>query len=83
MTATKLQSVKFDPGYAKHTTILSISLDYIYKKINSIKNFNQKKIQFKMNYPQIVKMVDKKQNILMLIATNLLNCFCCLELLFT
>ena len=58
MTATEIQSVKFDPGYAKHTTILSISLDYIYRKINSIKNFNQKKIQFKMNYPQIVRMVD-------------------------
>ena len=58
MTATQIQSVKFDPGYAKHTTILSISLDYIYKKINSIKNFNQKKIQFKMNYPQIIRMVD-------------------------
>ena len=58
MTATQIQSVKFDPGYAKHTTILSISLDYIYKKINSIKNFNQKKIQFKMNYPQILRMVN-------------------------
>ena len=58
MTATETKSVKFDPGYAKHTTILSLSLDYIYRKINSIKNFNQKKFQFKMNYPQIVKMVD-------------------------
>lgn len=58
MTATETKSVKFDPGYAQHTTILSISLDLIYKKINSIKNFNQKKIQFKMNYPQILRMVD-------------------------
>ena len=58
MTATEIKSVKFDPGYAKHTTILSISLGYIYKKINSIKNFNQKKIQFKMNYAQILRMVE-------------------------
>lgn len=51
-------SVKFDPGFARHTTILSISLEYIYQNINSFKNFGQKKLKFKMNYPQISKMVD-------------------------
>lgn len=58
MTKTELKSVKFDPGYAKYITILSISLDLIYKKIDAIKNFNQKKMQFKMNYKNILRIVD-------------------------
>ena len=58
MTQTALKSVKFDPGFAQHTTILSINLEYIYSKINSFKNFRQKKINFKFNYNQIQKMVE-------------------------
>ena len=37
MTETK--TVLFDPGYAQHTTILSISAEYIYTGLNQIKNF--------------------------------------------
>ena len=37
MTTTQTQTVKFDPGYAQHTTILSISLEYIYSSLNSFK----------------------------------------------
>lgn len=51
-------SVLFDPGYAQHTTILSISAEYIYSGINQFKNFGQKKMKFKMMYPQITRMVD-------------------------
>ena len=58
MTETTLKSVKFDPGFAQHTTILSINLEYIYAKINSYKNFGQKKMSFKFNYKQILQMVD-------------------------
>ena len=58
MTEATAQSVKFDPGYAQHTTILSISLDFIYQRINSYKNFGQKKAQFRINYPKIVKMTE-------------------------
>ncbi len=58
MTQTALKSVKFDPGFAQHTTILSINIDYIYAKINSFKNFGQKKTSFKFNYNQITKMVE-------------------------
>lgn len=58
MAQTALKSVKFDPGFAQHTTILSINLEYIYAKINSFKNFGQKKTSFKFNYNQIKKMVD-------------------------
>lgn len=58
MTQTALKSVKFDPGFAQHTTILSINLEYIYSKINSFKNFGQKKASFKFNCNQITRMVE-------------------------
>ena len=58
MVQTATKSVKFDPGFAKHTTILSINLEYIYAKINSFKNFGQKKSSFKFNYNQIKRMVE-------------------------
>ena len=58
MTKTAVKNVKFDPGFAQHTTILSINLEYIYSKINSFKNFGQKKSSFKFNYNQIQRMVD-------------------------
>lgn len=58
MVQTALNSVKFDPGYAQHTTILSINVEYIYAKINSFKNLGQKKFQFKMNYSQLQKMAE-------------------------
>ncbi len=58
MTESKLHSVLFDPGYAQHTTILSMSIEYIYTGINQFKNFNQKKTKFKMMYPQITHITD-------------------------
>lgn len=58
MTTTETKTVKFDPGFAQHTTILSISLEYIYGGINAFKNFGQKKMKFKMQYPSILRMVE-------------------------
>lgn len=58
MTENALNSVLFDPGYAKHTTILSINAEYIYANIAQFKNFGQRKMKFKACYPQIIKMVD-------------------------
>lgn len=55
---TAPQSVLFDPGYAQHTTILSINAEYIYANISQFKNLGQRKMKFKMIYPQILKMVD-------------------------
>ena len=63
MTETTVKSVKFDPGFAQNTTILSINLEYIYAKINSYKNFGQKKTSFKFNYKQIQKMVFHPKNL--------------------
>lgn len=58
MTETKEKTFLFDPGYAQHTTILSINIEYIYAGIDQFKNFGQRKMQFKMLYPRILKMVD-------------------------
>lgn len=58
MTQTKVNSVLFDPGYAQHTTILSIGSEYLYAQINQFKNLGQRKMKFKMLYPQILKMAD-------------------------
>ena len=58
MENVKEKTVLFDPGYAQHTTILSISSEYIYSSVNQFKNFGQKKMKFKMLYPQITRMVD-------------------------
>lgn len=52
------QTVLFDPGYAKHTTILSLGSEYLYSSLDKIKNFNQKKSKFKMIYPQLLRMAD-------------------------
>ena len=58
MTETKEKTFLFDPGYAQHTTILSINIEYIYAGINQFKNFGQRKTQFKMLYPKILRIVD-------------------------
>ena len=58
MPTKAMQTVLFDPGYARHTTILSISSEYIYSSIAQFKNFGQKKMKFKMAYSQLKQMVD-------------------------
>ena len=60
--------INFDPGYAQYTTILSISVESIYASISRFKNLNQKKMQFRMYYPKIKKMVDN----------NVAFCFGCI-----
>lgn len=58
MATANTKTVLFDPGYAQHTTILSISAEYIYASLEQFKNFGQKKFQFKMAYPKLTHMVD-------------------------
>ena len=55
---TAQKSVKFDPGFAQHTTILSISAEYIYSQLEKFKNFGQKKMKFKMLSSQLVHMAE-------------------------
>jgi len=58
MTKTEEKTFLFDPGYAQHTTILSINVEYNNSMLNRYKNFNQRKMQFKMIYPKLIRMVD-------------------------
>lgn len=51
-------NVLFDPGYAQHTSILSINIEYIYSSISRFKNLSQRKTQFKMYYQKILKLVN-------------------------
>ena len=55
---TKDKTFLFDPGFAKHTTILSVNIDYIYAGISRFKNFSRRKMQFKMLYSKIKKITD-------------------------
>ena len=50
--------INFDPGYAQHTTILSLNIESIYASISRFKNLNQRKMQFKMYYPKIKRIAD-------------------------
>ncbi|MCM1339021.1 MAG: hypothetical protein NC191_05065 [Muribaculaceae bacterium] len=58
MTNTTEKTFLFDPGYAQHTTILSINIEYMYSMIAQFKNLGQRRTQFKMFYPKILKMVE-------------------------
>ena len=51
-------SVLFDPGYAQHTSILSVNLEYIYASVARFKNLGQRKNQFKMYYSKILQLVE-------------------------
>lgn len=51
-------SVLFDPGYAQHTGILSVNIEYIYTSVARFKNLGQRKNQFKMYYTKILKLVE-------------------------
>ncbi len=49
--------VDFDPGFIKHMSAFVPSIESIYGNINRLKSFNQKKMQFKMYYPRILKLI--------------------------
>ncbi len=51
-------SVLFDPGYAQHTGILSVNVEYIYASVSRFKNLGQRKNQFKMYYTKLLKLVE-------------------------
>lgn len=45
--------VPFDPGFIQHISAFEPNIEYVYNTLNSYSNFNRKKQQFKMFYPQI------------------------------
>lgn len=45
--------VQFDPGFIQHISAFEPNIEYVYDTLSSIRNFNQKKQQFKMFLPKI------------------------------
>ena len=45
--------VQFDPGFIQHISAFEPNIEYVYNTLGSCRNFNQKKMQFKMFYPKI------------------------------
>lgn len=53
MTIDTKDNVQFDPGFIQHMSAFEPNIQYVYNSLNSCRNFNQKKMQFKMFYPKI------------------------------
>ena len=53
MTIETKDGVQFDPGFIQHISAFEPNIEYVYNTLNSFKNFNQKKQQFKMFFPKI------------------------------
>ena len=53
MTIDTKDGVQFDPGFIQHMSAFEPNIEYVYNNLNSFKNFNQKKLQFKMFYSKI------------------------------
>ena len=45
--------IQFDPGFIQHISAFEPNIEYVYDTISTCRNFNQKKMQFKMFYPKI------------------------------
>lgn len=52
-TIDTIDNVQFDPGFIQHMSAFEPNIQYVYNSLNSCRNFNQKKMQFKMFYPKI------------------------------
>lgn len=49
--------VQFDPGFVKHMSAFVPNIQYVYNSLSQFKNFNQKKMQFKMYFPKIQSLI--------------------------
>lgn len=52
------ETVPFDPGFSEHAVIFTPNIESAYNILNSIPALHQKKFQFKMFYPQLLRLVD-------------------------
>ena len=50
--------VQFDPGFICNLNAFVPSIEYIYSDLNRLRNFNQKKLKFKMYYHKITNLID-------------------------
>ena len=49
--------VQFDPGFVKHMSAFIPNIQYVYNSLSQFKNFNQRKMQFKMYFPKIQSLI--------------------------
>jgi len=49
--------VNFDPGFIRHISAFIPNINYMYGSLNQFANFNQKKLQFRMYYPKVQKLI--------------------------
>lgn len=49
--------VQFDPGFVQHMSAFVPNIEYMYSSLSQYKNFNQKKMQFKMYYPKVLNLI--------------------------
>jgi len=50
--------VQFDPGFVQYISAFIPNIEYAYANLNSYKNFGQKKAQFRMVYPKIIRLLN-------------------------
>lgn len=49
---------QFDPGFIQHIQAFIPSIENVYSNLNHFKNFNQKKLQFKLYFPKIEHLLN-------------------------
>ncbi len=49
--------ILFDPGFVRHMSAFVPNIQYVYESLAQFRNFNQKKMQFKMYYPKILGLI--------------------------
>lgn len=49
--------VQFDPGFVQHMSAFVPNIEYMYSSLAQYRNFNQKKIQFKMYFPKVLNLI--------------------------
>lgn len=49
--------VQFDPGFVNHISAFVPNIEYMYNSLSQYRNFNQKKLQFKMYYPKVQNLI--------------------------
>ncbi len=51
--------IKFDPGFVQHMSAFIPSIEYVYGSLGQLKNFNQRKMHFKMYYPRLQSLIKE------------------------
>ncbi len=53
-SSSDMKSFPFDPGFVPHLSAFVPNIQLMYNSLSQYRNFNQKKLQFRMYYPKIL-----------------------------